>query len=194
MLKDISQRIIWRGLRLLGLGRQSWNQQYKAGKWTRETRSPFTVTLVSELCRGGRLVEFGCGEGELACLLPAGAYSEYQGVDVSDVAVERARRRVKEAGLTQCQFTQGEMTSWSGASGVSVILLEECLYYLKPPQIPPFLTRCAQSLSQNGRIIVIVHSAQKHAATLEATRRSCHVVEEKIVDSRVYLILTCLQK
>jgi cyclopropane fatty-acyl-phospholipid synthase-like methyltransferase len=190
VIKVVSQKILWRGLRFLGLSRQSWNQQYQAGIWTRESRSPHIVKLVGKLCGGGKLVEFGCGEGELACLLPVGTFSEYNGIDISDVAVERARRRVSEKGVARCQFSQCDMVTWKGASGVSVILLEECLYYLTPQQIPDFLRRCSLSLTENGRIIVVVHSAEKHAETLDACRSTCRVTEQYIVDLRVYLILS----
>ena len=190
LVKDISQKVIWRGLRFLGLERESWNQQYKAGKWSGESRSPYMVELVSKLCGGGKLVEFGCGEGELPCLLPIGAFSEYHGIDISDVAVERAGLRVRKEGVACCKFEQGDMLNWKGIPGVSVILLEECLYYLTPRQIPVFLRRCGRCLAENGRIVVIVHSAEKHAETMDACRSACHVMQGMLVDSRAYLILS----
>ena len=186
---DIPRRVYWRVLRLLGAGRVSWNKQYESGLWNSGRRSPLTVSLVAELCQGGRLVEFGCGTGELPHLLPSGSFSTYVGMDISDVAVARARARAAEAGLRHCEFNAVDMTSWAGAEGVSVILAEECLYYLKPPQIEQFLERACASLTPQGRIVVVVHSAEKHAVTLEVCRRTCRVHDEQSCEGRAYLIL-----
>ncbi len=189
MADETPRRIFWRALRWLGLSRASWNKQYAAGKWSSRKRSPHTLALVTELCGRGKLVEFGCGEGELPHLLPTGSFSHYFGIDISDVAVRRAREWVLEAGMSHCEFEQSDMSEWPGASGVSLILAEECLYYLKPEQIESLLARCGTSLMSEGKILVIVHSAEKHAKTLAACRRVCDVVNEREVDSRAYLVL-----
>jgi len=189
MMADICHRMFWRVLRFLGLERTSWNKQYESGAWSSGTRSAQTVSLVAELCRGGKLMEFGCGEGELPHLLPAGSYADYLGVDIADVAVTRARERAAQAGLGHCRFEQGDMAVWNGTSGLSVILVEECLYYLKPEQIEVFLSRAGASLVPGGRIVVVVHSAAKHERTLEVCRRVCRVCEEKRQGDRACLVL-----
>lgn len=188
-LIEIPKRAYWRLLRLLGAERYSWNSQYESGVWSSGRRSPQTVALVAELCRGGRLIEFGCGEGELPHLLPAGSFSDYLGIDIADVAVACARQRAAEARLEGCRFEQADMTKWQAATGISVILAEECLYYLKPEQIEVFLDHSCASLVPEGKIVVIVHSAAKHAATLEVCRRVCRVVNEQQHGGRAYLIL-----
>jgi cyclopropane fatty-acyl-phospholipid synthase-like methyltransferase len=188
-LIEIPRRVYWRALRWLGSERQSWNSQYKSCLWSSGRRSPQMVSLVTELCRGGRLIEFGCGEGELPHLMPEGSFSEYLGMDIADVAVAHARQRAAEAQLQHCRFEQADMAKWRGASGISVILTEECLYYLKPAQIEVFLGRACTSLVPEGKIVVIVHSATKHAVTLEVCRRVCRVVNEQEHGGRAYLIL-----
>jgi SAM-dependent methyltransferase len=183
------QRIWWRGLRLLGLSRLSWDQQYQAGLWNAGTRSPLTIEMVSTLCSGGRLVEFGCGEGELPYLLPDDCYTEYWGYDISAVAVGRATQRAVARGRGGIHFEQMDMAKWPGADGVALIVVEECLYYLDVSQIESFLSRCVRSLNCDGHVLIVVHSPVKHASTIETCRRCCNVVSERTHGSRVYLVL-----
>jgi SAM-dependent methyltransferase len=191
MAKSLAKRACWRVLRFVGLKRQAWDLQFKEGVWCRGPRSANTIARVAELCRGGKLLEFGCGEGNLPHLLPEGTYSDYLGIDVSAVAIKTAKERCVQSGKLNCQFQVGDMGKWSGfVSPVSLILVEECLYYLSPPQIEQFLLRCCAGLTREGAILVIVHCATKHAKTLDVCRRVCRVLDEETIDSRSFLTLT----
>jgi len=188
-MKRLLQRVYWRVLRLAGLGRLSWNAQFKAGVWCREGRSPHTLSMAAKLCGGGRMIEFGCGEGNLPLLLPPGSFSDYTGFDISDVAVQTARKLTREKGLANCRFEAGDMAEWTGADPVRLIVAEECVYYLPPPVLERFLKNCCASLDPKGAILVIVHSATKHAESLAVCRSACRVVEEKQIEERAYLTL-----
>ena len=189
MSNGLPKRIYWRLLRALGCSQSSWDKQFEAGVWDRGPRSPHTVERVVKLCHGGRLVEFGCGEGTLAPLLPPSCYSEYFGFDISKVAVDRAAEKALAAGMTNCHYEQGDMAKWTGIPGTALILAEECLYYLSPVEVEKFLRRCCECLVPDGHILVIVHSATKHKRTLDVCREVCRVVEEAQVETRAYLTL-----
>jgi cyclopropane fatty-acyl-phospholipid synthase-like methyltransferase len=186
------KRAYWRFLRGVGLGKVAWDDQYKTGIWDylRGSRSAPCVQRIIALCNGGKLVEFGAGEwGALPLALPKGSFSSYVGYDISEIAVSRARDNVRAAGLTNCQFEQRDMASWEGTSGVSLVVAEECLYYLDPKDAETFLRRCCESLSPGGSILVIVHSAVKHLRTLDTCRRVCTVKDEATIDGRTFITL-----
>ena len=184
------QRAYWRLLRFLGFQRLSWDKQFQAGVWSRGPCNQHTIDLVSKLCNGGRLVEFGCGEGPLPLALPKHAFSDYIGYDISQVAVEKGAERAREAGLQNARFQQCDMAKWKGDSSVSVVLAEECIYYLTAKDTEEFLQRCCESLVPGGSILVIIHSATKHSQTLEICRRICQVIDESLVNGRTYLTMT----
>jgi SAM-dependent methyltransferase len=186
---QIVQRVYWRALRSVGLERLSWDRQFEAGFWHRGAYSPNTIRQVAGLCAGGRLIEFGCGAGDLPYLLPPGSFTEYLGYDISTVAIRQARRRAAESGRTDVHYEQCDMAKWQGETPASLILLEECLYYLPPARIEKFLGRCCDSLAPGGSILVIVHSASKHAQTLEMCRRVCNVMDETTIGARAFLTL-----
>lgn len=181
----------WSVIRAFGVERLVWNTQYAKGRWHETTRSPVVVEMVSELCRGGKLVEFGCGSGSLPTLLPRACFSTYKGLDISTIAIRKATFR----NLESCQFEQGSMEEWKGDKEVSLCLAEECLYYLSAGDQRKFLKRCSESLLPQGVILVIVHDGLKHLGTLDVCRDSCPVRFQEQIGSRVYLALgKCLER
>ena len=182
-------KVSWRSLRLLGREQESWNDQYLKGKWNSDKPSLNCLARVIALSKGGRLIEFGCGYGTLPYALPPGTFSSYAGFDISDVAITKANQTATERGLEGCAFFQMDMAAWLGDSNVSLILVQECLYYLKQREQEHFLLTCCRSLAADGRILVVVHDGKKHRRTLDTCRRVCSLVKEELISPRTYLTL-----
>jgi cyclopropane fatty-acyl-phospholipid synthase-like methyltransferase len=174
---------------LLGFGKEAWDDQFKKGLWSRGRHSDYFLEKVISLNRGGVVIEFGCAEGALVEELPIDSYSKYHGYDLSGVAIELANKKANENGLSNCAFDQCDMSEWAGYSGASLILLEECLYYLSAAQIKVFLDKCKRSLLPDGVILVVVHSAEKHANTIKECRLAGNVIEEVSINGRVFITL-----
>jgi cyclopropane fatty-acyl-phospholipid synthase-like methyltransferase len=187
------RHIYWRLLEAFGFGRLSWDRQFEAGVWDYigGQRNQHTIAKVLELCDGGRLIEFGAGEGTLPLSLPKNSFSNYVGYDISTIAIGRAIDRISAAGITDCQFEQCDMAkwTWTQAPSISLVVVEECLYYLNAKDAEAFLQQCCQSLLPDGSILAIVHCAKKHFATLDICRRVCRVKEELTIDGRIFMIL-----
>jgi len=127
------KRLYWKLLHVTGFKRRVWDSQYNTGLWRADNRSPITIRKVFELCDGGHLLEFGCGEGDLLGQLPPNTYSEYSGLDISRAAIDKARAFSALNHATQ-SFQVCSMEEWEGVpQKYSLILLEECLYYLSQP-------------------------------------------------------------
>jgi cyclopropane fatty-acyl-phospholipid synthase-like methyltransferase len=186
---SIPKRIYWRVLSHLGLKKMSWDKQFEAGVWPGKLRSPHVVNRVMDLCNNGSIIEFGAGEGTLPYSLPINSFSTYTGYDISAVAVMRATERAHEAGLKNCYFEQCDMAQWKGSSDVSLVVLEECIYYLSARKIETFLNRCCESLAPSGHILIIVYSASKHTRSLDVCRRVCKVVDESVIKGRTFITL-----
>jgi cyclopropane fatty-acyl-phospholipid synthase-like methyltransferase len=178
----------WKLLHLAGLKELVWDSQYKSGLWRRPARSPLTIQKISELCAGGSLLEFGCGTGDLLGRLRRDICSRYAGYDVSHEAIKEALASV--ATDIEHTFQVGSMEDWDGyRRKFDLILVEESLYYLSKPAAIRFLHRCRDSLTDTGRIFVIMHDSKKHAKTTRLCRRACEVVREEYSGPRVFLTL-----
>jgi len=79
-----------------------WDSAYEAGSrapWDIGRPQPAFVRLADGGLLCGRVLDAGCGSGEHA-LLAAARGADVVGVDVSPRAIERARRKAAERGLT----------------------------------------------------------------------------------------------
>ncbi len=79
----------------------------------------------------GRVLDLGCGEGLYSLLFAAEGY-EVVGVDISSSAVQWARRRATEQGLTNAHFRVGDVTRLGDFSNeqFDVVLSVHCYHCL----------------------------------------------------------------
>jgi len=104
--------------RLLTINRlfyQTFALQFSA---TRGRLQPGVQRLLGRLEGGERLLDLGCGNGELAlALIRRGHRGEYLGLDNSPGLLEQAHLRVAEAGPARVRFIQADLAApgWEGA-------------------------------------------------------------------------------
>lgn len=171
--------VLWRVANRWGSRRlRAWSQndQYRRGRWARlaGSRRPAVVELVTGLAAGGDVVEFGCGEGHLASAMDPSVYSTWLGYDIAALAVESARTR---AGSDRCRFEVLDCTAWPGASGLQLIVAEECLYYLRGADLHRFLERCRDSLAPGGAMLATFSRPGRHPETEDACGQVFPAVE-----------------
>src|SRR6266568_5347303 len=72
-----------------------WNKEFAGGRWDfiENTPDDFIYPLIKKYSRNGSILDLGCGSGNTGCELNVNSYREYTGVDISDVALEKAKRR-----------------------------------------------------------------------------------------------------
>lgn len=87
----------------------SWDAAYRGGRvpWDIGRPQPAIVRLAGTGELTGRVLDVGCGSGEHA-LLAATMGLQVTGVDVSQVAIERARAKARQRGLL-AEFLVGDV-------------------------------------------------------------------------------------
>lgn len=182
-----AKRAAWHAYRFAGRDREAWNGQHAAGLWDRGQRSPHVVQYLTSLGRGGLVVEWGCGNGTLLASPGRGAIARYVGYDISDVAVGRARQRW---GTTDAiRFERRDMREGPGDAPPTLVIVEECIYYISPSEASVFLERSSRALSPGGRILVVLPASRRYERWSRVCRQVCRVVEERVVRDRRYLVL-----
>ena len=131
-----------------------WDAQYKVGTWdflsSNEELDHYS-TIVAMVRQSGTnltLLDVGCGYGRLLDLLPVGSFKKYTGVDVSTIAIERAR----SLQIGNAVFTVGDFQSWSGTDSFDLIIFNESLYYAARPV--ETARRFSKWLVPGGKLIV----------------------------------------
>src|SRR5688572_27420770 len=68
--------------------RRLWDTEYSSGKWDHceNTRDSVVYKFLEKYSRHGSVLDMGCGSGNTGTELNLDCYSDYTGVDVSEVA------------------------------------------------------------------------------------------------------------
>lgn len=88
---------------------------------------------VEKLAAGARVADVGCGHGASTILMAkAHPNSLFVGIDYHDASVKTARKRAKEARVTNARFEVADATSYKG-SGYDLITFFDCLHDMGAP-------------------------------------------------------------
>jgi SAM-dependent methyltransferase len=165
------------------LKRSLWNREFQQGRWDfiQDTKGDVIYPILEKYCRKGELLDLGCGTGNTGCELNGDAYSKYIGVDISDVALEKARHRSETLGRSaRNEYVRGDIASYQPTGKFQVILFRESIYYIPGPKIVSVLRRYGKSLSPGGVIIIRTHNEAEARAIEEVLESSPVAVEQKM--------------
>src|SRR5579863_1926032 len=81
------------------LRRRFWDREFANGKWSfaDDTSSDVVYRHLEKYAGHGSVLDLGCAQGSTAVEL-ASPYKRYVGVDISEVALKRAREKTAKAG------------------------------------------------------------------------------------------------
>ena len=144
-----------------GMKKRFWDKEFASGKWNfiDNTLGDPVYSFLEKYVGRGSILDLGCGPGntatELAC-----PYRKYVGVDISEVALEKARKKTEETGRSgRNQFACSDFLSFNPADKFDVILFRESMYHVPIGQIKTILDKYAEFLKPEGVFIVRLYLA-----------------------------------
>lgn len=158
-------------------------QQYRDGVWdflnSTDELANYMVTigyvqhLSKSLPHAPRLLDVGCGSGNLLELLSKFSYQNYLGLDISEEAIKRASAR----NIPNANFQVVNFEEWLSADKFDFIILSGSLCYAKEPD--SVLRRFAHALDENGVFVIslwryghngfIWQNIEKHFPVIDST-------------------------
>ena len=147
-----------------GLKRILWNKEYSGHKWdfADHTENDCVYSHLQKHAANGSILDLGCGTGNTANELDTNAYQKYLGVDISEVCLEKARRRSEGNGrAAKNEFVSGDILLFTTSEKFDVILLRESLYHVPMGKIESTLNRYGKNLKDNGVFVVRLYKADK---------------------------------
>src|SRR5208337_3598344 len=109
----------------------------------------------------GSILDLGCGSGNTANELAFGAYSSYLGVDISESALDKARRWTERSGRAQKNsFARGEFLGYVPTQQFDVILFRESMYHVPLGKVKAVLDRYSKYLRGGGVFIVRLFTSE----------------------------------
>jgi ubiquinone/menaquinone biosynthesis C-methylase UbiE len=164
-----------------------WNKEYSGDKWdfADHTVGDCVYGHLQRFAANGSVLDLGCGSGNTATELPMQAYSRYVGADISEVCLNKARRRSMETGrANKNEFILADFIDYVPTAQYDVILFRESLYHVPMGKIEATLSRYGRCLKPNGVIIVRMKTSgpddqvkSRPAAMIRIIEASFSVVE-----------------
>src|SRR3954454_11802718 len=111
--------------------RDSWDASYQRDSdppWDIQRPQPAIQRLADAGLLTGDVVDSGCGTGEHALLAAANGANAY-GVDLSQVAIERARRKAAERGL-DARFDAGDVLTMPLSEAGFDVVIDSGLFHV----------------------------------------------------------------
>jgi SAM-dependent methyltransferase len=113
--------------------------------------------------------------------LGANTYRDYTGVDISDVAIDKARTRTEENGRAdKIRFFQSDVSSYVPSQKFDVILFRDSLYYVARPIIRPVLERYSKYLTKGGVFIVRMDGGAKRQSIAHIIESNFYILEKRM--------------
>jgi len=152
LLRKAQDFLLWR---LQAYGTPSikkflWNAQFSEGRWNclNTTLGDCVYAYVEKYARDGSILDLGCGSGNTGNELEAKAYRHYTGVDISDVAIETAKRRSEDNRRADKNvYFQSDILDYAPTQPHDVILFRDSLYYVPAAKIRAILERYSRCLT-----------------------------------------------
>jgi SAM-dependent methyltransferase len=164
--------------------RSLWNAEFARGRWENLARTigDCLYPYLEQYGNGGSILDLGCGSGNTGTELAANAYHDYTGVDISDVAIDKARKIAEEDGRTEKnRYIQSDIFSYEPTQQFDVILFRDSIYYVPGPKVKGMLDRYSKFLKQGGVFIVRLWTANgKYRSTVDFLEANFEIVEKKV--------------
>ncbi|MDB5430907.1 MAG: methyltransferase type 12 [Caulobacter sp.] len=137
------------------------------------------AALVSESVAHPRVLDIGCGEGVFHDSLRPFAPAAYLGVDLSDLAIAKARARITDPAA---RFTLGDGARYdAGAERFDAIVFPECIEYLGDPIA--LLDHYARFLAPGGVFGVTQWLGLKPLRLWRQVKAAADIVDEAVVSA-----------
>ena len=134
-----------------------WDKEFSGGKWDfiDNTADDCVYPHLHQYLHNGSILDLGCGPGNTANELAAGAYQFYLGVDISEAALDKARRRTHENGrVGKNVFLLGDFLTYVPTQQFDVILFRESMYHVPLGKVGTILDRYSKYLKDSGVFVV----------------------------------------
>jgi len=172
---------------------QLWDREFADGRWACLERmgQDCIYPHLERYANHGSILDLGCGPGTTANELNPAVYHLYTGVDISEVALEKARQRsVQHDRAGRHEFVRADIAQYQPARSYDVILAGDSLYYLPPHNIAPTLTRYTQFLKPAGVLLIKLNGMPKHEPIVHRIEQAFDVLEKQFHAPDVY-VLAC---
>jgi len=172
------------------LKRRVWDKEYSREKWNfaDNTVGDCVYSFLERYAANGDILDIGCGSGNTANEMTA-AYKSYLGVDISEVALAKARRRTEANGRQdKTRFVCGDFLAYVPTGRFDVILFRESMYHVPVGEVKTTLDRYSAYLKDGGVFIVRLFAGDREHAIKHRPAAMLGIIEADfdVIEKRQY--------
>ena len=138
----------------LKVSKNKWEKEFSAGQWDYLDSTPAErarSAIIGMLCQyyhpKGKILDVGCGLGTAVDFLNTNQKKKYLGLDISEEAVKRARRK-------NVQFQVSDFVDFKSSKKFDIIIFNEVLYYMDENSA---LDQALNILKKNGTVVTSLY-------------------------------------
>jgi 2-polyprenyl-6-hydroxyphenyl methylase/3-demethylubiquinone-9 3-methyltransferase len=179
------------------LKQRLWDREFSEGRWgfIENTPGDPLYHYVEKYCKDGSILDLGCGSGNTGCELNVNAYGDYTGVDISEVALDKARERSADAHRAgKNRYFQSDILDYSPDKSYDVILFRESIYYIPGGRIKGMLDGYSSYLKPGGVFIIRWHENTTGQKIPNVLGTGYKVLEEKLLSPSGPIIIIFSRK
>ncbi len=174
-----------------------WDSEYASGRW--DYLSKFTGRVVGakdpvymfldKYCPGAAVLDLGCGSG-FTVLEMTDAFREYVGIDISSVAIEKAKAAVQNdlSRAQKSRFLVSDIANFAPDREFSVILFRESIYYFPLREL---LNHYCSYLAPGGVFIIRLYNRHKFKRIVDFLETNFHILEQHAPEDSAEIIIVC---
>jgi SAM-dependent methyltransferase len=177
-----------------------WDAEYGGGKWDclgtdpmrpAGTKDPVYMFL-DKYSAGASVLDLGSGNGMTVTEM-AECFREYVGVDISSVAVEKAKEALQNdpSRARKTKFFVSDIANFIPDQEFSVILFRESIYYVPQRQMTGMLDHYCSFLAVGGVFIVRLCNRNKYKGIVKLLETKFQIVEKYAPDDSITTIIVC---
>jgi SAM-dependent methyltransferase len=161
------------------MARPSWNESYASGwlPWDTGEPEPLLVEFVtSGAVAAGPTLEIGAGTGTNSIWLAERGF-DVLGIDISPLAVERARGKMEGRSL-RCRFAEGDFLGAPPSGGPFQFVFDRGCFHVfdEPEERQRFAAHVAAALAPGGLWLSLIGSTEGPPREVGPPRRSAREV------------------
>ncbi len=164
----------------VSIKKRVWDAEYASGKWdclddmSQDCVNPY----IEQYAKKGAILDLGCGPGGTGNELHVDSYYSYTGVDISDVAIAKARARTLENQRTvRNSYYQADICNYVPESSYDVIVFGDSIYYFTGQTLRTLLRRYSEYLKAGGVFIAKIKGPYSDIHTI--LEREFSIVEKR---------------
>ncbi len=139
-----------------------WDKEFSGKHWDfiDDTVGDCVYAYLEKYTENGSVLDLGCGPGNTANELATSAYTTYVGVDISEAALRKARRRTEQNGRgDKNSYACADFVRYVPTQQFDVILFRESMYHVPLGEVKSILDRYSKCLSDRGLFIVRINTS-----------------------------------